>query len=94
MRHLILGAALVAALGAAPAIAAEKPAMKSGSSQPAQSHAEYKTDTMLQNEDGTLQGKPVVEGPADWSSLRPDSASTGASSGESGSASEGSGSAK
>jgi hypothetical protein len=41
---------------------------------------------MHKNDDGTFQGKPVVEGPADWSQLDPNSgaATSGASSGEGG----------
>jgi hypothetical protein len=39
-------------------------------------------------EDGTFQGKPVVQGPADWSGIaasRSDSGTTGTSAGEAGS---------
>jgi hypothetical protein len=93
MKHYVLGAALVAALATAPAIAKEKKAMTGEATQTTQSHADYNTDTMLKNKDGSLQGKPVVQGPADWSHVRLDSsASSGASSGESGSASKASGS--
>lgn len=83
MKHILLGAALAIGLSAAPAIAADKQAAKSPAMHKA---GEARTDTMFKNEDGSLQGKPVVEGPADWSHLSPGSASTGESSGTSGSA--------
>lgn len=82
MKHILLGAALAIGLSAAPALAADKHAKS-----PAMHKAgEARTDTMFKNEDGSLQGKPVVEGPADWSHLSPGSASTGDSSGTSGNA--------
>ena len=89
MKHLILGAALIAALGAAPAIAKEKKAMKD-----TEASQQMNTDNMYKGPDGQLQGKPVVQGPANWSSVREDSASSGTSSGEAGSASESGSSSK
>jgi hypothetical protein len=83
MKHLIVGAALIAALGAAPVLAKEKKAMQSG-----EASQQMNYDNMYKGPDGELQGKPVVEGPANWANVKDSSASTGASSGESGSASD------
>lgn len=85
MRRLMMGVALIAALGAVPVYAKDKPAMKTQAATSA--GAVSKEDAnRFRNEDGTFQGKPVVEGPAHWKSASSSgSASTGASSGEGGS---------
>lgn len=84
MRDLMMGIALVAVLGAAPAIAAEKAHKSTSISQEDQNR--------FQNDDGTFQGKPVVQGPASWHNMEPgalgSSSSSGGSSGESGSSSD------
>ncbi len=83
MRHAITGLALVAALGAAPAIAKDKKAKQTTEQSGAASQENANREM---NPDGTFQGKPVVECPADWkSAAAPDSGSSGASSGEAGS---------
>jgi hypothetical protein len=88
MKTMMMGAAVVAALLAGPAIAKEKRAMKEQGSQ--QSTSLSKEDqSRLQNSDGTLQGKPVVQGPAHWDNSGSESSSSGSSSGESGSESGG-----
>jgi hypothetical protein len=86
MRQVLLGATLIAALAAAPAIAIEKQALKSeGMKQSGSIGPE--DQNRFQNPDGTFQGKPVVQGPAHWNNMEP--GATGESSGESGSALEG-----
>ncbi|MGE0023007.1 MAG: hypothetical protein AB7S70_05170 [Hyphomicrobium sp.] len=92
MRHVITGLALIAALGAAPAIAKDKKALKQTTTEQSGGAASQENANREMNEDGTFQGKPVVEGPADWSSAAaPGSgaASSGASSGEAGAGSSG-----
>jgi hypothetical protein len=84
MRRLMVGVALVAALGALPAYAKDKPALKTQAATSAGAVTK-ENENRFRNEDGTFQGKPVVEGPANWKSASSGSASTGASSGESGS---------
>jgi hypothetical protein len=81
MKTLILGVALAALLSAAPAIAKDKQSLK-GSDAQQSSAMDQENANRTQNPDGTFQGKPVVQGPADWHNS---SASSGASSGESGS---------
>lgn len=84
MRHLMVGVAVAAALGAAPVYAKDKPALKTHSAASAGAISKQ-DENRFRNEDGTFQGKPVVEGPANWKSASSgSSASTGASSGESG----------
>jgi hypothetical protein len=83
MRHVLLGASLIAALAAAPAIAKEKLALKSEGSKQSSSISQ-EDQNRFQNPDGTFQGKPVVQGPAKWSNMEP--GATGESSGESGKA--------
>lgn len=85
MKTLVMGAALAALLSAAPAIAKEKTGLKGKEPQQSSKMLDQENANRLQNDDGTFQGKPVVQGPADWSS----SASSGASSGEAGSGSSG-----
>jgi hypothetical protein len=81
MKKLITGIALAALLGAAPALAKDKRAKAMDDEAGAGKSAATQEDAnRLQNEDGTFQGKPVVQGPADWSS-----AASGASTGEAGS---------
>ncbi len=80
MKHILVSVALIAGLASA-SYAADGTSARSGDAQKA---TEARTDTMFVNEDGSLQGKPVVDGPADWSHMAPDRASTGASGGESG----------
>jgi hypothetical protein len=84
MKKMVMGIA-IAALCAGPAMAKDKRAMKEPGSKQSTSLSE-EDQNRLQNKDGTLQGKPVVQGPADWSSVNADSASSGASSGDAGSA--------
>jgi hypothetical protein len=87
MLRVLMGVALAAVMAAAPAVAKSKSesGMKSESSQKSFNNREP-------GPDGTLQGKPVVAGPADWTkgtsanAGSSDSSSTGASSGEAGSA--------
>jgi hypothetical protein len=81
MKTLVIGAVLAALLSAAPAIAKDKQSLKG--KEPQQSSAmDQENANRTQNPDGTFQGKPVVQGPADWHNS---SASSGASSGEAGS---------
>ena len=85
MRHLMVCVALVAALGAMPVYAKDKPALKAHSASTAGAISK-EDQNRFRNEDGTFQGKPVVAGPAHWKSASTGSgASTGASSGEGGS---------
>lgn len=90
MNRMIVGAALIAALGASPVIAKDK-ALKDQGAQKSSSISQ-EDQNRFQNPDGTFQGKPVVQGPANWKSAASGSgsgsASTGASSGESGSGME------
>ena len=89
MRTAMMGVALIAALAAAPAIAKEKKALKDEGMKQSSSISQ-EDQNREQNADGTFQGKPVVQGPAKWTNLESSgSASTGASSGETGSASPG-----
>lgn len=83
MKNLVIGVALAALLSAAPALAKDKKtnALKGEGAQ--QSTSTEENANRLQNEDGTFQGKPVVQGPAHWEGVG--AASSGASSGESGS---------
>jgi hypothetical protein len=83
MKKLITGIALAALLGAAPAVAKDKRAKAMDEAGGAQSAAMDENANREKNEDGTFQGKPVVQGPADWSS-----AASGASSGEAGAGSD------
>ncbi len=82
MKNTVLGAALVAALLAAPAIAKDNQAMKEPGSQQSTSFG-LGDDSRHRSADGTLQGKHVIEGPVHWND--DGSASTGDSTGESGS---------
>lgn len=86
MTKLLLCAATAALLAVLPAMAEKKSATSKGAS--AQSELlQQEGQNREPGEDGTFQGKPVVEGPADWSSVHMDGApaSSGASSGEAGS---------
>ncbi len=83
MRKLMLGVALVSVMGAAPALAADKKAK--ADSKESSATISKENQNRVQNEDGTFQGKPVVEGPAKWSNMESGAASSGASSGEAGS---------
>ncbi len=83
MKNFVTGIALAALLGAAPAVAKDKASSMKGEGGQQSASAEENANR-LQNDDGTFQGKPVVQGPANWQSAYP--SSTGASSGESGSA--------
>lgn len=88
MRNLLVGVALVALLGASPALAKEKQTLKSEGAGQSSAMSEENANR-LQNEDGTFQGKPVVKGPANWHNANAgssgSSASSGASTGEAGS---------
>ncbi len=79
MKTLITGAAVAVLLSVAPAIAKTTPKTM-GSETSAHSTTLDENANRHRNEDGTYQGKPVVQGPAHWSS-----AASGASSGDSGS---------
>lgn len=80
MKYLVRAAAVVLCLSFTPSFAAN-----SVKKDKASDHSpEIRTDNMHKNPDGTFQGKPVVDGPADWSQLYSPS-STGSASGESGS---------
>jgi hypothetical protein len=80
MKTLITGIALAVLLSAAPAIAKDTRAKAMGDDTAAHSATLDENANRHRNDDGTFQGKPVVQGPAHWSS-----AASGASSGESGS---------
>lgn len=80
MKKLTIAVALAALVSAAPALAKEKSAKATGEHAAGQSAAVDENANREKNADGTFQGKPVVQGPADWSS-----AAAGASSGEAGS---------
>lgn len=84
MKKLMMGVALLALLGATPAAIAKDKAAKALNSSDVQSSAQENANRE-RNDDGTYQGKPVVQGPANWHS----SASSGASSGEAGSGATG-----
>lgn len=88
MRNLLVGVALVALLGASPALAKEKQTLKSERAGQSSAMTDENANR-LQNEDGTFQGKPVVKGPANWKSANKgssgSSATSGASTGEAGS---------
>lgn len=80
MKTLMMGAALAVLFSVAPALA--KTTTKTmGSEAGTHSATLDENATRHRNADGTYQGMPVVQGPAHWSSA----ASSGASSGESGS---------
>jgi hypothetical protein len=80
MKKLIAGIALAALLGATPSMAKDKRAKAMDETGGAKAAAVDENANREKNADGTFQGKPVVQGPADWSS-----AAAGASSGEAGS---------
>lgn len=80
MKNLMICVALAALLGATPAAMAKDSPTKALKDQGADSTS-MENANRHQNDDGTFQGKPVVQGPANWHS---GSASTGASSGEAG----------
>jgi hypothetical protein len=81
MKNLMIGVALATLLGATPAAMAKDTSTKALKSQGAAASS-MENANRHQNDDGTFQGKPVVQGPANW---HDGSASTGASSGEAGS---------
>jgi hypothetical protein len=83
MKKLMIGVAVAALLGATPAAIAKDKASKSLKSQGMEQSSSEENANRLQNEDGTFQGKPVVQGPAKWNDLNA-SASSGASTGEGG----------
>jgi hypothetical protein len=88
MIRILTGAALALALAVAPAMAISKSEskMKNQESNNASDILKQEGQNREPGPDGTFQGKPVVQGPADWSkSGSADSSSSGASSGESGS---------
>lgn len=91
MNKLLTSVAVAALMAAVPAIAQD-------AAKDDQRQVWAENQEMLEQEgqnrepgpDGTFQGKPVVEGPADWkgkvgSASDDDSATTGSSTGESGS---------
>lgn len=80
MKTVMMGIALAALLGAAPVAMAKDTSMPMKS----QSQSSLENANRMQNPDGTFQGKPVVQGPAHWQDADR-SASSGTSSGESGS---------
>jgi hypothetical protein len=80
-----LGLILSAAVIAAPAIAKEKAQMKSSLTKEQSAMINSKGQNREPGDNGTFQGKPVVQGPANWHNAAPsDSGSSGASTGESG----------
>ncbi len=84
MKKIMIGVALATLLGATPAALAKDKATKplKGADQSSMDE----NANRHKDADGTFQGKPVVQGPANWHS----SASTGASTGEAGSSGSGS----
>jgi hypothetical protein len=92
MSKVLMSVAIAAVLAIAPAAMAkekEKKALKSEGSQQMSEILKQEGQNREPLGDGTFQGKPVVEGPADWSKGGSGSASsggadTGASSGASG----------
>lgn len=88
MNKLLTGVAALALLVATPTIAAEKSAKSAAGDSGSDLSEMLKSEGQNREpgEDGTFQGKPVVEGPADFSDLAPTGAdsSAGASSGEAG----------
>lgn len=92
MKKIITGVAIATMWATVPALAADK--MDQGNEPQNQSLNNEGMDTRHKSEDGTLQGKPVVEGPAEWTDLHAsgsrdaDSSASGASSGEAGQGSE------
>ena len=80
-----LGLILSAALITAPAMAKDSAHMKSSLTKEQSAMINSKGQNREPGENGTFQGKPVVEGPANWHSAAPsDGGSSGASSGEAG----------
>lgn len=92
MHKIIAGVAIAAVWAAVPAFAADKMGAETDTGAGTQSQAlgNMGEDTRHKGEDGSLQGKPVVKGPADWSHARAPggsdagSASSGESAGEAG----------
>lgn len=81
MRHLMIGAAIAAVLCASPVFAKDKTHSKvTGAGSTAT--VSKQDENRFRNDDGTFQGKPVVEGPAHWKDAG--SASSGSSTGEGG----------
>lgn len=87
MNKLALGLALSAALVSAPALAKSDAAKRKNTETMSQSEM-LKTPGQNREpgDNGTYQGKPVVEGPAHWPKVISDNASSGSSTGEAGSA--------
>ena len=78
---MIAAVAVTALLAAAPTLAKDNKALKQGGSKESTSVSQEDASRHL-DKDGTFQGKPVVQGPADWRGAG--SASSGSSSGDSG----------
>lgn len=91
MIKLTIGVAAAVLLAVAPAMAKEKTTkhMKSDLSQEQSEMLKTEGQNREPGENGTFQGKPVVEGPANWKSAHTgSSASSGSSSGDAGAASD------
>jgi hypothetical protein len=84
MKNVVIGVALAALLSVTPAALAKDKSAKALKSQDAEQSSMDENANRGKNDDGTFQGKPVVQGPADWSGVH-SSASAGSSSGEGGS---------
>ena len=86
MNKLVLGLALSTLLVSAPALA-KSDAAKLKSTQGMSQSEMLKTPGQNREpgDNGTFQGKPVVEGPAHWPKVISDNASSGSSTGEAGS---------
>ena len=83
MKAMMVAALAATTLFAAvPTMAKDNKALKEHGSRESTSVSQEDANRHL-DKDGTFQGKPVVQGPADWSGAG--SASSGSSSGESGS---------
>lgn len=88
MNKILTGCAIAGMLAVVPALAADKDAgMDTKGASDFSEILKQEGQNREPGEDGTFQGKPVVEGPADWSHIRADTAggsASGASSGEAG----------
>lgn len=92
MIKLTIGVAAAVLLVVAPAMAKDKSKKNMKSDLPQEQSEMLKTEGQNREpgDNGTFQGKPVVEGPANWKSVHAgSSASSGSSSGEAGAASRG-----
>lgn len=92
MNKLITGTAIATMLAAVPAFAADKAAMDEANTQSSSEFSEVLNQEGQNREPGDngFQGKPVVEGPAEWTDVHASgssdtgSAASGESTGEAG----------